>query len=161
MLNEELKHIFQRCKCERWWAKANGPLRQAQGPVYGGSRPSFPRRRESIETSCKMDPRIREDDKGPEALRKAQGPGFLPTVSEPVELAVMNWQGLEKKKITTIKHERTRSDSFFFRAFPCNSVANAFLCSSSVSVVNCLTLVELLDTALAHPFQHIEITLGI
>ena len=106
-------------------------------------------------------PRIRKDDIGPGPLRQAQGPGFLPTVSELVELAVRSWQGLEKKKITTIKHERTRSDSFFFRAFPCNSVANAFLCSSSVSVVNCLTLVELLDTALAHPFQHIEITLGI
>ena len=30
-----------------------GALRQAQGPGYGGYRPSFPRRRESIETSCK------------------------------------------------------------------------------------------------------------
>jgi len=97
MLNEELKHIFQRCKCERWWAKANGPLRQAQGPVYGGSRPSFPRRRESIETSCKMDPRIREDDKGPEALRKAQGPGYggsrpsFPRRRESIETKCKEW----------------------------------------------------------------------
>jgi hypothetical protein len=40
-------------------------------------------------------------------------------------------------------------------------VANAFLCSSSASLAKSLTLVELLDTALAYPFQHIEITLGI
>ena len=52
MTNEGLKHIFQSWKRERWLTKASGPLRQAQGPGYGGSRPSFPRRRESIETSC-------------------------------------------------------------------------------------------------------------
>jgi len=56
-----------------------------------------------------MDPRIREDDKR---------------------------QGLEKKKIATIKHKQIKSVCFFFRAFPCNSVANAFLCSSSISVAN-------------------------
>jgi hypothetical protein len=81
-----------------------------------------------------MDPRIREDDKGP---------------------------GAGKKKSATIKHELRKSKRFFFRAFPCHSVANAFLCSSSASLAKSLTLVELLDTALAYPFQHIEITLGI
>ena len=45
-----------------------------------------------------MDPRIREDDKGQGALRQAQGPGFLPTVSELVELAVMSCAGAEKKE---------------------------------------------------------------
>ena len=33
--------------------KARGTLRQAQGPGNEGSRPSFPRRRESRDTSCK------------------------------------------------------------------------------------------------------------
>jgi len=80
----------------------------------------------------RMDPRIREDYKGP---------------------------GLEK--IATVNHELRKSKRFFFRAFPCPSVANAFLCSSSVSVANCLTLVELLDTALWYPFQYIQIPLGI
>ena len=115
----------------------NGPaaLRQAQGPGYGDSRPSFPRRRESRDTSCKE---------------------WIPAYARMTKA-----RGLVKKKIATVKHERTRSKRFFFRAFPCHSVANAFLCSSSVSVAKSLTLVELLDTALAYPFQHIEIPLGI
>ena len=103
--------------------KRPGPLRQAQGPGYGDSRPSFPRRRESIETSCKE---------------------WIPTYARMTKV-----RGLVKKKIATVKHERTRSERFFFRVFPCNSVANAFLCSSSDSGAKLLTLVELLDTALA------------
>jgi len=103
-------------------------------------------------------PRIRKDDIGPGPLRQAQGPGFLPTVSELVELAVRSCAGARKKENS---HGKARMKKIGAFLIPCNSVANAVLCSSSVSVVNCLTLVELLDTALAHPFQHIEITLGI
>ena len=55
MIYEELKHIVQCWKGKRRWAKANGPLRQAQGP------------------------------------------GFLPTVSELVELGVMSCAGTGKK----------------------------------------------------------------
>ena len=75
--NEELKHIFQNCKCERRWAKANG------------------------------------------ALRKAQGPGFLPTVSEPVELAVMSCAGAEKKEKC---HDKTRTKKIEAFLLPCFSV---------------------------------------
>ena len=66
-----------------------------------------------------MDPRIREDDKGPEALRKAQGPGFLPTVSEPVELAVMSCAGAEKKEKC---HDKTRTKKIEAFLLPCFSV---------------------------------------
>ena len=45
-----------------------------------------------------MDPRLREDDKRPGPLRQAQVPGFLPTVSELVELAVMSCAGAGKKE---------------------------------------------------------------
>ena len=103
--------------------KRPGPLRQAQGPGYGDSRPSFPRRRESIETSCQK---------------------WIPAFARMTKV-----RGLVKKKIATVKHKRRKSKRFFFRAFPCHSVANAFLCSSSDSVAKLLTLVELLDTALA------------
>ena len=135
MLNEEFKQIVQSCKCKRRLTKASGALRKAQGPGYGGSRPSFPRRRESRDTSCKE---------------------WIPAFAR-----MTKGRGLKKKKSATIKHELRKSKRFFFRAFPCHSVANAFLCSSSASLAKSLTLVELLDTALAYPFQHIEITLGI
>jgi hypothetical protein len=53
MLNEEFKQIVQSCKCKRRLTKASGALRKAQGPGYGGSRPSFPRMRDSRDKSCK------------------------------------------------------------------------------------------------------------
>ena len=50
---ETEKHCIQSRKRERRLTNASGALRQAQGPGYGGFRPSFPRMRESRDTSCK------------------------------------------------------------------------------------------------------------
>jgi hypothetical protein len=57
--------------------------------------------------------------KGGGTLRQAQGPGFLPTVSELVELAFMSCAGAEKKENSHGKTQTKKIEAFLL---PCFSV---------------------------------------
>ena len=61
------------------------------------------------------------------ALRQAQGPGFLPTVSELVELGVMSCAGAGKKENS---HDKAQTNKICVFLLPCFSVSFRGKCFS-------------------------------